>query len=200
MGSSAGGVCYLERHFPPEYQGNLFFCEWGKSLVRYPLNRAGSSFASPKELVFATGPEGDPYGFKPTDVVVQRDGTLMVSDYADGQRPKRGRGRIYHIAHARDDTKETPPLPADPLARLDSGSYFERCEAQAVIEGEAEKWLERLTDALSAGRIGPRGRLHAIWILARVQGDKAIEPLLTIARSDPEPSVRAQAVRAIADL
>ena len=52
----------------------------------------------------------------------------------------------------------------------------------------------------SAGRIGPRGRLHAIWILARVQGDKAIEPLLTIARSDPEPSVRAQAVRAIADL
>ena len=56
----------------------------------------------------------------------------MVSDYADGQRPKRGRGRIYHIAYAGDDTKETPPLPADPLARLDSESYFERCEAQAV--------------------------------------------------------------------
>ena len=37
LGSSAGGVCYLERHFPPEYRGNLFFCEWGKSLVRYPL-------------------------------------------------------------------------------------------------------------------------------------------------------------------
>ena len=33
-----------------------------------------------------------------------------------------------------------------------------------------------------------------------MQGDKAIEPLLAIAESDPEPSVRAQAVRAIADL
>jgi putative heme-binding domain-containing protein len=202
LGSSAGGVCYLERHFPPEYRGNLFFCEWGKSLVRYPLNRAGgSSFASPKEFEFAAGSGGDPYGFKPTDVVVQRDGTLMVSDYADGQRPRRGRGRIYHIAYAGDDPKETPlHAPANPLAKLDSESYFERCEAQAVFEGEAEKGLQILTDALSAGRIGPRGRLHAIWILARVQGDRAIEPLLNIARSDPEPSVRAQAVRAIADL
>ncbi len=75
-------------------------------MVRYPLRRAGSSFAPLQEIEFAAGAEGDPYGFKPTDVVVQRDGTLMVSDYADGQRPKRGRGRIYHIAYAGDRTPE----------------------------------------------------------------------------------------------
>jgi putative membrane-bound dehydrogenase-like protein len=200
LGSSAGGACYLERHFPPEYRGNLFFCEWGKSLVRYPLVRAGSGFSSHNEIEFAAGAEGDPYGFKPTDVVVQRDGTLMVSDYADGQRPKRGRGRIYHIAFAGAGKPQTPPSPADPIASLDSDSYVERCDAQAAIEGEAEQGLKRLADALAAGRIGPRGRLHAIWILARLQGEKAIEPLFAIARSDPEPSVRAQAVRAIADL
>ena len=49
LGSSAGGVCYLERHFPPEYRGNLFFCEWGKSLVRYPLE------SSRKQLCVAEG-------------------------------------------------------------------------------------------------------------------------------------------------
>jgi putative membrane-bound dehydrogenase-like protein len=71
LGASAGGACYLERQFPAEYRGNLLFCEWGKSLVRYPLRRAGSSFASPQEVEFAVGAQGDPYGFKPTDVVVQ---------------------------------------------------------------------------------------------------------------------------------
>jgi putative heme-binding domain-containing protein len=200
LGSSAGGACYLERHFPPEYRGSLFFCEWGKSLVRYPLNRSGSSFALPSEIEFAAGAQRDPYGFKPTDVVVQRDGTLMVSDYADGQRPQRGRGRIYHIVYSGDATTETSPRPADPIARLDSESYFERCDAQAAIEGPAQHKLKELTAALDASRIGPRGRLHAIWILVHLQGESAIERLLTIAKSDPEPQVRAQAVRAIADL
>ena len=200
LGSSAGGACYQERHFPAEYRGNLFFCEWGKSLVRYPLRRDESSFASPKQIEFAAGAEGDPYGFKPTDVVVQRDGTLMVSDYADGQRPKRGRGRIYQIAYVGDTKRQEPRLPSDPLMMLDSESYSERCDAQATIERAGEKGLEVLIAGLAAGRIGPRGRRHAIWILVEVQGAEAIEPLLAIARSDPEPSVRAQAVRAIADL
>ena len=200
LGSSAGGVCYLERQFPAEYRGNVFFCEWGKSLVRYPLRRNESSFASPKEIEFAAGAEGDPYGFKPTDVVVQRDGTLMVSDYADGQRPKRGRGRIYHVTYAGDTTEDAARAPSDPLAKLDSESYFERCDAQTAIESECDKGLKSLTDALAGKRIGVLGRLHAIWILVHLRGAEAIEPLFTIASSDPEPSVRAQAVRAIADL
>src|SRR5215472_14234723 len=34
-GSSAGGVCYQEKGFPAEYRGDLFFCEWGRAVVRY---------------------------------------------------------------------------------------------------------------------------------------------------------------------
>src|SRR5207245_4084445 len=130
--------CYLEQQFPPEYRGDLFFCEWGRSVVRYQPRRAGSSFAPLKQLEFAAGAANDPYGFKPTDLVVQRDGTLMVSDWADGQRPKRGRGRIYRIAYdrsspAKDREKpQTAPKDAGPerwLAQLTSGSYYERCDA-----------------------------------------------------------------------
>ncbi len=55
LGSSAGGVCYLERQFPPQYRGNLFFCEWGRSVVRYPLQRAGSALRRVKEIEFAAG-------------------------------------------------------------------------------------------------------------------------------------------------
>src|SRR5262245_40880132 len=52
LGSSAGGVCYLEPSFPAEYRGNLFFCEWGRAVVRYPLRPAGASFAPVKEIDF----------------------------------------------------------------------------------------------------------------------------------------------------
>src|SRR5260370_3667037 len=35
LGSSAGGVCYLETPFPAESRGNLFFCEWARAEGRY---------------------------------------------------------------------------------------------------------------------------------------------------------------------
>jgi putative membrane-bound dehydrogenase-like protein len=200
LGSSAGGVCYLERQFPPEYRGDLFFCEWGRSVVRYQPRRAGSAFGPVKEIEFAAGDAKDPYGFKPTDLVVQRDGTLMISDWADGQRPKRGRGRIYHVAYVGDDPAKNKPKAAAPpgataeklLAQLDSESSWERCDAQAAIEKRG--------GAVAKGRLGVRARLHAVWILVHLRGAAAVEDLMTIAKSDPDASVRAQAIRAIGDL
>jgi putative membrane-bound dehydrogenase-like protein len=205
LGSSAGGVCYLERQFPPEYHGDLFFCEWGRSVVRYQPRRAGSGFAPVKEIEFAAGAADDPYGFKPTDVVVQRDGTLMVSDWADGQRPRRGRGRIYHIAYVGDGAPRITPRPKPDgprqwLARLDSESYAERCEAQTALERMGGDGLKALTDALASKSIGARGRLHAVWMLARGKGTAALDDLLSLVKTDPDAAVRAVAVRAVADL
>src|SRR5262249_14476469 len=125
-GSSAGGVAYLERAFPAPYQGALFFCEWGRSVVWYSRERKDAGFAPMKETEFASGAASDPYGFRPTDVIVDYDGSLLVSDWADGQRPKRGRGRIYRIQFEGDK--------GDPTAGLDSASYHARMEAQTEIE------------------------------------------------------------------
>jgi putative membrane-bound dehydrogenase-like protein len=189
LGSSAGGLCYLETRFPPPYRGNLFFCEWGRSVVRYELHRSGSGFRPVKEIEFAAGDPKDTYPLKPTDLVVQRDGSLMVSDYADGQRPRRGRGRIYRIAYV---GKGAAPVERPKAAGLDSDSYLERCDAQAALERSGRK--------PAFDKLGPCGRMHAVWALAKLAGDKAIEDLLRIAGSDPDPGVRVQAIRAIADL
>src|SRR5262245_48851815 len=144
LGSSAGGLCYLESQFPAEYRGNLFFCEWGRAVVRYHREQAGSSFGPVKEVEFAAAAANDPYGFKPTDLVVERDGAVIAADWADGQRPKRGRGRIYRIAYVGD--AEKPPKQSDrpqrnpqsglnlSLAQLDSESYYKRIEAQTAAE------------------------------------------------------------------
>jgi putative membrane-bound dehydrogenase-like protein len=153
-GSSAGGVCYTGTNFPAEYHRNLFFCEWGRAVVRYPRERSGSGFAPTREIDFAAAAENDPYGLKPTDLVVDYDGSLLISDWGDGQRPKRGRGRIYRV--------------------------------KAESSGR------------SKGSITADDRLHAVWRLARE--DDAVARLFEIASRDPVASVRAQAIRAIADV
>lgn len=176
-GSSAGGVCYLEDAFPEEYRGNLFFCEWGRSIVRYRRDRSGAGFAAPQEIEFASGAPNDLYGFKPTDLVVDSDGSLLVSDWADDQRPKRGRGRIYRI---RAEGASAKPAPG-----LDSPRLSDRL----AVTGRPPEMKT----------LGVLGRLHAIWMIAR-NGPEAIPTLLALAENDPEPRVRAQAVRAVADL
>ena len=202
LGSSAGGVSYQETQFPKEYRGNLFFCEWGKSVVRYAPARAGSSFRPLKEMEFAAGADNDPYGFKPTDLVVGYDGSLFVADWADGQRPKRGRGRIYQIRAAGDLALHSMIQTAKAasvqqrLAQLDSPSYYERSQAQIALEKRGAEGL----DALSQAKLGVSARQHAVWILAHVRGAAAIDTLIETARMDPDPRVQTQAVRAIADL
>ena len=145
-GSSAGVACYLETAFPPEFRGNLFGCEWGRAIVRYELTQSGSSFAPTKEIDFAAGAAADPYGLKPTDLVVDRDGSLLVSDWGDGQRPKRGRGRIYRITYSGTDAApQSPPATGmvveELLSQLDSASHLARVEAQTAIERQGRAGL-----------------------------------------------------------
>src|SRR4051794_3763442 len=205
-GSSAGGLCYLEAGLPAEYRGDLFFCEWGRAVMRYRMERSGSGFAPPEQVEFAAGGDGDAYGFKPTDLVAQRDGSLIVADWADGQQPKRGRGRIYRITasgpsrapHEGGDAADNE-IEKD-IALLDSASYAERFDAQVRLERRGREALDAVRDAIRRRRIGVRGRLHAVWVLAHPGGPTAIDELVELARSDADPRVQAQAVRAVADL
>lgn len=201
LGSSAGGLCYLEALFPPEYRGNLFFCEWGKSVVRYRPERSGSGFAKLKELVFASGADNDPYPFKPTDLVVDHDGALLVADWADGQRPKRGRGRIYRITPT-EKAKAKPESAGDKtqrfLAQLDADSYYQRIEAQASFVRQGKNGAKMVAEALRQGKLGVRGRMHVVWVLAEV--NRSVRELLDMARGDAEPRIQVQALRAAIDL
>lgn len=206
-GSSAGGTAYLETAFPPEYRDSLFFCEWGRAVVRYRPQRAGSTFAPLQEIDFATGAPDDPYGFKPTDLVVDRDGSLLVSDWCDGQRPKRGRGRIYRITFP--GSRQQPVDPHDVSSKTDldellkflgSNRYWNRVAAQRAIEQRGPAVADTVKQAMHAGHVAPLGRLHGVWILAHLAGEAAIADLFDLAETDPDPRVRAQSVRALADL
>lgn len=166
-GSSAGGVCYLGEAFGREYRGSLLFCEWGRAVVRYRVARQGSGFVLTDAEDFAAGEHSDPYGFKPTDVVVDQSGAVIVSDWADGQRPRRGRGRIYRITYEGSEESEQGDGPPDSggqqveavwkVARTGGeaalGELFGMAEgaSEAGIRVQAIRAIADLTDPILVG-------------------------------------------------
>lgn len=222
LGSSAGGVYYKETQFPSEYRG-LYFCEWGRAVMRYVPESPGKPFSPMKEIEFASGAENDPYGFKPTDLVVDRDGSLLIADWADGQRPKRGRARIYRVQFGGraplPDQKAANRGPqgragvptlqlADWIERLNSESYYERLEAQLAIEKLGRDDPAAIVESLHKSRnLNERASLHYVWILVQALGLQATDELFKAARigdffagDNVFPRLRTQAIRALADL
>jgi len=180
-GSSAGIVCYLAAAFPEEYRGDLFCCEWGRSVVRYRRERQGSTFAPMKEIEFAAGAPGDPYGFKPTDLVVDRDGSLLVSDWADDQRPKRGRGRVYRIrpeGAATAEPKRSAALPEN----LDALFKLAESDPDGSVRVRAIRAIADLTDPVLAKHKldAGRGDSSVAQRLARLGGAPPPRVLLEI--------------------
>lgn len=202
-GSSAGCVCYLEEAFPREFRG-LFCCEWGRSVVHYDRQPAGAGFAPMQEADFASAAATDPYGLKPTDIVVDRDGSLLVADWGDGQRPQRGRGRLYRITSTRTDhgvfVNQEPRDLAEAIQQLNSASYSARLAAQTWIVSRGGEGAAAMRTALARNEMTRLGRLHAAWIFVETQGVAALEDLFSLAEHDPDERVRAVAVRAIADV
>ncbi len=216
LGSSAGGVYYRETQFPAEYRG-LYFCEWGRAVMRYAPESPDKAFSSVKEIEFAAGAENDPYGFKPTDLVVDRDGSLLIADWADGQRPKRGRARIYRVQFVGQvsnlpvkprHVENVPHKLTDWIERLNSESYYERLDAQLAIEKFGRDAPATVVESLRKNRnLNERASLHSVWILAHILGTEANDELFKAARigdffggDNVFPRLRTQAIRALADL
>ena len=206
-GSSAGGVSYNETAFPADYRDSLYFCEWGRGVVRYHKTRRSSSFERMTESDFAHGAKDDPYGFKPTDLVIDYDGSMLISDWCDGQRPKRGRGRIYRVScHETDGgrvgtaTQASELDTASLIRQLDADSFHQRVAAQLEIQKRGSTAVSELVTALENDQLTTRARLHAIWIVALTAHETVPDVLLALAESDSDARVQVQAIRAIGDL
>ena len=97
LGSSAGGLCYLEAGFPAEYRGNLFFCEWGRAVVRYRPVRSGSGFAPLEEIEFAAG--GDERPVRVQADRPRRPARRLADRRRLGGRPAAEAGPRPHLSH-----------------------------------------------------------------------------------------------------
>ena len=100
--AATGVTVYEASHFPPTFQGRLFATVWGSFLTTPdPYDRVLLTIS------LSDGPGGEPAGAveefasgftHPIDVLVDRDGTLLVLDYG-GDDPDERTGRLYRIVY-----------------------------------------------------------------------------------------------------
>ena len=97
--ASTGIDHYDGEHFPAEYRGNLFVTLWG-SFVYEPELPQGANLL---RIAIGEGPQATVLPFAsgflhPIDVVMDRDGTLLVLDYGEGSADDRS-GTLYRIVY-----------------------------------------------------------------------------------------------------
>ena len=127
-----------------------------------------------KEIEFAAGAAQRPLRLQ-ADRPGRRSRRLAVR-LRLGRRPAAAARPRPHLPHplrrTRSGRQAGAALPAGRtcVARLDSESYSERCRAQEALERRGKDGVAAVVEALSEGRLGVRGRLHAVWVLAKVEG------------------------------
>jgi putative membrane-bound dehydrogenase-like protein len=176
-GSPTGGLAYREAAWPAEYQGNLFFCEWGKgALRRFVLEPDGATFKVKTAEDFVKA--GDVPAFKPLDVCESPDGRfLYLSDWGyEGWTNPKEAGRLWRIRRADDDPKKpsvASPLPKDVdglIAVLGDPSFQFRLRAQHELARRGLEVVPKLRGVLDGAQgrypkdlVEERKLRHTLW-------------------------------------
>ena len=214
-GSPTGALAYNEDALPLEYRGNLFLCEWGRrQLLRLRVSRDGATYKI-DERVQLNGNDFLTEGtkpFRPVGLAISPDGlSFYLADwnYA-GWRAKTVAGRLLKLTYTGPSL--ATPKPAWWVAAA-SGQKFTasigelvaalRHPAQSVRLVAQRRLAERAAAAVAPLKIllndtkaPAHARWHALWTLDAIDaGASAQKEIVAIAASDPDASVRAQAIR-----
>jgi putative membrane-bound dehydrogenase-like protein len=161
---SPTGICVYEGSLlPKHYQGSLIHCDAGPNVVRaYHVKPAGAGYTATSETLVDGAADR---WFRPSDVCVAPDGSLIVADWHDPGVGGHGmadtqKGRIYRVAPAGQAWRVPPTdLATIPgaIAALASPNHSTRAMAlerlarepaaagpalEAAFESAREPWLK----------------------------------------------------------
>jgi quinoprotein glucose dehydrogenase len=205
----AGLAYYPGVGLPERYREHFFLCDFrggsGNSGIR--------SFAvKPKGAAFEMVDQHECiWSVLATDVDFGTDGALYFSDWVEGWE-KPHKGRIYRVvdpAAAKDPVVQgVKKLLADGMTHrsvaelaglLEHPDQRVRQEAQFALAEKGTEAVPTLRAAVAGGK-HQLARLHAIWALGQI-GRKQAMALQTLPAqlADPDPEIRAQAVKVLGD-
>ncbi|MDW8242740.1 MAG: c-type cytochrome [Thermogemmata sp.] len=193
MGPAApcGLHCYTSDQFGPEYRFNLFCCQFNlRKVSRHVLTRQGSTYVSQDSDFLVS----DNIDFHPTDVLEDRDGSLLVLDTggwykiccptSQFMRPE-VTGAIYRIRKLGGHQQQKaagmnrPPLPRLRQIALQRDARGMKEAIAALRSGDP---FERRWAAEALGRIGQAQAVPALLeALADPSNDRALDHALTYA-------------------
>jgi putative heme-binding domain-containing protein len=211
--ASPGVLFYAADAFPAEFRGNMF---QGDALIgrihRDSLAQNGSTPVANHLDDFLVS--DDPWT-RPVDMQLAPDGSIYVADFYNAiighyevplDHPKRDheRGRIWRIVYTGEGAKKS-------FAKFDfAAAGAEQLIAKLDDRNLANRMLamDQLSDRIGQAAVQPivellqrkpmsLQKIHGLWVLHRLQ---ALPPeLLAAAASDIDSSVRAQAMKMIAE-
>ncbi len=211
---SPTGICFYEGTLLPKIFHNApIHCDAGPNVVRaYPTTKAGAGYTA--EIVNILNGTRDNW-FRPSDVCVAPDGSLIVADWYDpgvgGHRMgDADKGRLFRVAPPKTAYKVAPvdvSTVEGAIAALKSPNLVTRylgwtalremgdkAEAALVVMAKLPAKKPGEPRNLKKDDPNPRLRARAMWLLSKIK-DKGLVHV-SDALHDPNPDIRVAAIRA----
>ncbi|WP_266363836.1 PVC-type heme-binding CxxCH protein [Tellurirhabdus rosea] len=203
-GSPTGIIVYEGKLLPKQFQNQVIHCDAGPNVVRaYPVQNDGAGYKA--EIVNVLHGARNQW-FRPSDVCVAPDGSLMVSDWYDPgvgghQAGDLNRGRIFRVAPPNTPyrmPKVDLTTTAGAIEALQSPNMAIRYTAWNKLHdlgAGAEKDLAKFYKSAADSRMKAR----ALWLLSKLDEKKARKHV-EAALKDADPNLRITALRAARQL
>ncbi len=139
-GSPTGVECYRGSAFPPEFADAIFVADWtfGKITV-FKVDPAGNRYDRGSDFAVAEGQ----FGFAVTDLVVDRDGSLLVSVGGRGTA-----GAVYRIS---------PATPAEAIAAPEATNFQTDLDDSMALLQQRSAWNREETISVLQALSGDDG-------------------------------------------
>jgi putative membrane-bound dehydrogenase-like protein len=214
-GSPTGMQVYEGDLLPSIFQGQPLHCDAGPNVVRaYITQPDGAGYKA--EIVNVLEGTKNRW-FRPSDVAVAPDGSLIVADWYDPGVGGHGmgdvtRGRLFRVTTKAAEKFQVPSFKLDTVegavAALKSPNEEQRYLAWKKLEeigSEAEPELHKL---FKDAKALPQHRARALWLVAGHEWERinpgadkpnphdlALPDCLTKALTDSDPNIRITAIR-----
>ncbi|MEM1295708.1 MAG: PVC-type heme-binding CxxCH protein, partial [Verrucomicrobiota bacterium] len=192
---SPTGICVYEGNLLPEiFHGQPIHCDAGPNVVRtYVTKNDGAGYSA--EMVNILENTTDRW-FRPSDVCVAPDGSLIVADWYDPGVGGHGmgdleRGRIYRVTVPGKESYKRADFPP----AFESGNGSARYLHWRMATEQGERMRPTLSSTLRNPIYPTHLRARALWLLARLDAREA-----TNALDNANPNLRIVALRAIRQL
>ncbi|MEY2726199.1 MAG: hypothetical protein RLZZ458_2066 [Planctomycetota bacterium] len=190
-GSPTGILIYEGDALPERFRNQLIHCDAGPNVVRsYATTAQGAGYSAEINPVL-TGSRDQ--WFRPSDVCVAPDGSLIVADWYDpgvgGHRQGDvERGRLFRVSLPGQAYKVSKPdfsTPAGAAAALKSPNVATRYLAFTALQ-KFGKSAESVLEPIYSGDSNPNYRARALWLLGQIDGNgpKMVDRAIQDANSD----------------
>ncbi|GEO21791.1 hypothetical protein CQA01_23250 [Cyclobacterium qasimii] len=198
-GSPTGMVVYEGRALPEVFWDQMIHTDAGPNVVRaYPVQNDGAGYKATIENIMEGGKD---QWFRPSDVCVAPDGSLMVADWYDPgvgghQAGDLNRGRIFRVSSPGEAYKvptydlNTLEGAIEALLNPNLSMRYQGWKNLKAMGNDAAPALEQVFNENK----NPRLKARALWLLTKIEDNskKYIEKAL----ENDNPNIRITAFRA----